>query len=82
MADQLDRPDPGTSSRVNGALIAAIVLVVALVVFVAQNTDDTKVTWLFFDATQPLWVVLAITAVVGLVLGEVVGWLLRHRRRR
>jgi len=64
-----------------GALVAAGALLVALGVFIGQNTEETTVTWLFVDATQPLWVVLAVTAVLALALGELGGWALRRRRR-
>ena len=54
----------------------------ALIAFIVQNRSDTEVTWLFIDGTWPLWVVIVIAAVAGAVLSEVVGWLLRRRRRQ
>ncbi len=56
----------------------AVVLVAALAVFVAQNTRtvSARFLWLSFDA--PLWLVLVIFAVVGVLIGGIVG----YRRRR
>lgn len=62
-------------------LISAAVIAVALVAFVVQNRSDTEVTWLFIEATSPLWIVIVVAAVAGAVLSEVLGWLLRRRRR-
>jgi uncharacterized integral membrane protein len=57
------------------------VLVAALASFIAQNTDSTDVTFLFVEFTAPLWVVLLVTAALALLLGELVGALIRRRRR-
>lgn len=57
-------------------------MVAAVVAFVAQNTGDTEVTWLFFDATQPLWVVLLVTAAATLLAAELLTSAHRRRRRR
>ena len=36
-----------------GGVVVASVFAAAFIVFVAQNTTDTGVTWLFFDASGP-----------------------------
>lgn len=63
-------------------VVSAAVIVIALIAFIVQNRSDTEVSWLFIDGTWPLWVVIVIAAVAGAVLSEVVGWLLRRRRRQ
>lgn len=63
-------------------VISAAVIAVALIAFIGQNRDDTEVSWLFIDGTWPLWLVIVIAAVLGAVLSEVLGWLIRRRRRR
>jgi uncharacterized integral membrane protein len=65
-----------------GGIVIAAIVAVALIVFVSQNTDDTKVTWLFFDGTAPLWIVIIVAAVAGAVLAEILGVVWRRRRRR
>ncbi|MEZ5243782.1 MAG: LapA family protein [Acidimicrobiales bacterium] len=62
-------------------VIGAAVIAVALIAFIGQNRADTEVSWLFLDGTWPLWLVIVIAAVLGAVLSEVLGWLIRRRRR-
>lgn len=82
MADDRSVGQNADRSRVSAGLVVTIVLAVALLIFIFQNTGDVKVDWLFLDATAPLWLVLLITAAAGALLAEVGGWLLRRRRER
>lgn len=68
--------------RVRIGLIAAGVVGVLLLLFVLQNTESQDVTFLFFEVRTPLWLALLVAAAMGVVLGEVAGYLLRRRRRR
>lgn len=63
-------------------LVAAALVGAAFVAFIVQNSTSVSVTWLFFDTTAPLWVVIVIAGVVGVILSEVVSSLLRRSRRR
>jgi len=63
-------------------VIGAALVAIALIAFIGQNRDDTEVSWLFLDGTWPLWLVIVVAAVLGAVLSEVLGWLVRRRRRR
>ena len=65
-----------------GGIVLASMVTAAIIVFVAQNTADTEVTWLFFDATGPLWIVIIVAAVAGALLSELLGFLWRRHRRR
>ena len=56
--------------------IAAIV--VALVLVAMDNRDDVRVGYAVGDASAPIWTVIVISAVAGMVIG----WLIRHRPRR
>ena len=56
--------------------IAAIV--VALVLVAMDNRDDVRVGYAVGDASAPIWTVIVISAVAGLIIG----WLIRHRPRR
>ena len=62
-------------------LLVAVPVVVALIFFVVQNGDEVAFSWLVFDMTGPLWVVIVVAAVAGAVLGEVIGFLRRRRQR-
>lgn len=54
-----------------------LVLVIAAIVFIAQNRADSRITLLWAEVVAPLWVVLAVLFLVGFLAG----WL-RGRRRR
>ncbi|GAA1151218.1 LapA family protein [Nocardioides aquiterrae] len=81
--------DPLRRSRTSGAwvgVVAAAVLLVLLVVFIAQNTQDVHISFLWVDGTAPLSVALLIAAATGILLTALVGTLrilqLRRRIRR
>lgn len=57
-------------------VVIGLVVLAAVVVFAAVNTDDVSVDWVFDKTEAPLWVVIAASAVAGAVIGAVA----RHRR--
>ncbi|WP_217914869.1 lipopolysaccharide assembly protein LapA domain-containing protein [Miltoncostaea marina] len=62
------------------ALIGALVLVVSiLLIFVIENSDEVRVSFVFFSADVSLIWVIVMSAVVGAVAGGVVGRLVRRR---
>jgi uncharacterized integral membrane protein len=81
--------DPLRRSRASGAWAAVVglaVLLLLLVVFIAQNTQHVRVSFLWWSGMAPLAVALMLAAVVGIVLAVVAGSLrilqLRRRVRR
>ena len=56
-------------------IIAAIV--VAIIVVARDNRRDTRVGYAFGDTEAPIWVVILIAGLAGIVIG----WLIRHRPR-
>jgi uncharacterized integral membrane protein len=60
-----------------GQILGGILLVV-VVVFVLENTRSVKVRLLIPEVTTPV----AVPIVIAAVLGALVAWLLRYRRRR
>jgi uncharacterized integral membrane protein len=81
--------DPLRSSRTSGvwiAVVALAVVLILLVVFIAQNTQDVHVSFLGWDGEAPLAVTLLVAAIAGIVLTAVAGSLrifqLRRRVRR
>jgi uncharacterized integral membrane protein len=81
--------DPLRRSRASGVWIAVVALaflLLVLVVFVAQNTQRTQVSFLGWEGEAPVAVALLIATVVGILLAVVAGTLrifqLRHRVRR
>ncbi len=47
----------------------AVVLVLIAVVFIAQNPDETRISFLWFHLTWPLWLTLTIVTVIGAGIG-------------
>jgi uncharacterized integral membrane protein len=78
-------PTPtGTASsgaRLSGGAIAALGGGGLLVVFMAQNTQDVTLQFLFWSFTWPLWLLILVTAALGSLLWIGLGVLRRHRRR-
>ncbi len=52
-----------------GAIISVIVGVAALI-FIFQNSEQQDVNFLFFSATVPLSVVI----IISMLLGAIIGW--------
>jgi uncharacterized integral membrane protein len=57
-------------------LVAAIIAALVLVAF--DNRDDVRVGYVFGDTEAPIWIVLVLAAVGGLMIG----WLFTHRPHR
>jgi uncharacterized integral membrane protein len=63
---------------VNPKLLMVAGILILLMLFALQNTDRTHLDFLFLDGDFPLWVILA----VGAVLGFAAGWFVSAARRR
>lgn len=64
--------------RPSGRQIGGILAAIVLLVFILSNRESVEVNFLFLHFTWPLWLTLAVTA----LLGAAVGGLLTVRRRR
>ena len=78
--------DPLRGSRTSGvwvAMVASAVLLLLLVVFLAQNTREVRLTFLWWCGTTALSVALLLAAAIGILLTAMVGTLriLQLRRR-
>ena len=62
-------PEPKEPFRPSGRQIVGAVIAVLLLVFIVTNTDDAEVTLFVTTVTLPLWLVLAGTAVLGVLVG-------------
>lgn len=71
-----DRVGDHPGRRVNGKMILGIVIAVLALIFVLENTDETKVEFLGFNFSTGTWLMLVIFFVAGMILG----WLLSRRR--
>lgn len=65
----VDEHRPASGRRFSPKAIVVAILVVLLLVFVLQNTDDTGIHFLFWNVTTGTWLALVVTFVLGLLLG-------------
>jgi uncharacterized integral membrane protein len=68
--------------RLSSGVIAALGGGGLLVVFMAQNTEDVTLQFLFWSFTWPLWLFTLTVAVLGSIMGIGLGVLRRYRRRQ
>jgi uncharacterized integral membrane protein len=61
-----------------GRIVVAVVLIAIIAAVAIDNSDDTRIGYVFGDVNAPLFVVLIAAAIVG----AIVGWLLLHRPHR
>jgi uncharacterized integral membrane protein len=63
-------------------LIALLLVVIGLAFFFFQNGNDAPVHFLWLDGTWPVWAVIGVSVIVGVVLDRLVTWQWRRARRR
>lgn len=63
-------------------LIVGVILAVAVVILAAQNTDTATISFLAWDFSTPLIVLILGSLLIGIVLDELFGLVYRKRRRR
>ena len=63
-------------------LIALLLVVVALAIFFFQNGEDAPVSFLWFDGQWPVWIVIGVSVVAGVVLDRLGTWQWRRARRK
>ncbi len=69
-------------SGIRWGFVTGLLLAVLLVVLVFQNTDDVSFRFLIWEIQTPLAALLIATAVIAAVADELVGLVVRARRRR
>lgn len=72
----------GLTLRQKLNLVAAALLAVALALFIFQNTERQKISFLSFEPNMPLWLLVLGSAVIGALLAIVGGAMMRRRRRK
>jgi uncharacterized integral membrane protein len=80
-ADDGTGADEKRGVRLGGGAIASLAGAGALLVFMIQNTEDVTVTFLFWEFTWPVWLMVLVAALVGALVWFGLGVLRRHRRR-
>lgn len=67
------RPEQKERFRPSGRQIVGGVIAVALLVFIVTNRDNAPVTLLAWTFHIPLWLALAATAILGVLVGMGLG---------
>ena len=73
---------PTMPKRWAGPAVLAIVVLVPIGILIFSNLSSQEVSWLGFDMTAPLWLILILTFIAGMVGGKVFGWGWRRSQRR
>lgn len=75
----MNEPKTGTDREgPRWRLWAAAIAAVLLIIFIAQNSQEVRVDFLFVEATTPLIFALLVAG----VLGALIGWLAPRVRRK
>lgn len=74
MADEHDRQESSIRARQTIRIVIWIAAVAAIVIFAASNSQKVPVDWVFGDSELALWVVIAGSAAVGVIIGYVARW--------
>lgn len=77
-----DREWRGRDGGVSPTLIAFVVIAVATVVFIVQNSDRAKVRFLFFSVTTRLWAGILVALVIGALLDRLLSMWWHRRKER
>ncbi len=88
--DQQDEQSPAPQRRsllallreINARMVVGVVAALALIVFIAQNISETRVSFLGWEWDLPLFLLLLITVGLSVVCAEILRWYLRRRPKR
>lgn len=72
----------GRGEGISPTLIGLVLLVGASVVFIVQNSDRSKVRFLFFSMTTRVWVGVVVAIALGVVLDRLFSIWWRRRKER
>lgn len=78
----LEESTDGPDLRLIARLLVAAAAVVLAVLFVMQNSDRVKTSFVFFDVTTRLWVGLLVALLLGALLGQAAEALWERRKKR
>jgi uncharacterized integral membrane protein len=78
----LEESGDGPDLRRIARLLVAIAAVVLAILFVMQNSDRVKTSFVFFDVTTRLWVGLVVALVLGALLGQAAEAMWERRKKR
>jgi len=81
VTDEPPRAVNDSNDRIGIILIVTVIVAALLAVFIIQNGDRVRIEFLVFGLTLPLWLIMAISMAVGILLASL--WhMIRGRRAR
>ena len=72
----------GRGDGISPTLIGLVLLAVASVIFIVQNSDRSKVRFLFISVTTRVWVGVVVAIALGVVLDRLFSIWWRRRKER
>ncbi len=67
---------------ISWAFIFGTLVTVAIIVLAVQNTDPVPIQLYFWKMEAPLIIVMLVTALAAIVIDEMIGLIIRRRKRR
>ncbi|HZA76757.1 MAG TPA: hypothetical protein VE623_10260 [Acidimicrobiales bacterium] len=78
----LEESSDGPDLKLITRLVIAAAAIVLAVLFVLQNSDRVKTSFVFFDVTTRLWVGLLVALLLGALLGQGVEAMWDRRKKK
>jgi uncharacterized integral membrane protein len=76
------RPKSDEGRKISGAMIGGVIALIAIVLFIVQNTEDVPINFLWMEFSPPEWVLIVITIVLTLIVERTIGYVWRRRRKQ
>ncbi|NYE93891.1 putative integral membrane protein [Psychromicrobium silvestre] len=80
MATSPSGPEAKRSAWLTPTVISAVVLTALALIFVFTNLGTARVQLLFWTVNSPLWVVILVALVVGVIIGSLFPWLKSRKK--
>jgi uncharacterized integral membrane protein len=83
VAELAERARSGNPLNAIALFVAGAAVAVATAMLIVQNTEPATIEWWAWDPTGPMWIVLLLTFVAGLLMGPVLAgaYVLARTRR-
>ncbi len=72
---------PASKRRIPAKGVVAGLLSIVILVFILQNRQEATLTFFATDKRFPVWIVLAVTAAIGGVIGQLIERIIRKEHK-